>query len=518
MNRFHILTIALHWLTKGALSLSFSGTIVVTLSLSILAHGDTNEDLQNQARQDFAEYWDSGNTVESLHAAERLVGLVEREAGLDSIDLAGPLQLLATAQQELRRYRTAEYNINRSITISQGQLGSYDMFLTKPLTQLGKLYINTGKYSDAMQAFRRAQHIMHRNEGVYTLSQLDLVDRISSINVSFKQSLDADIQQRFYYTINQKHYGASDPEIIPAMEKMAAWFRNTGQYRKSLKVYREIVDLLLNHDPVGGRDLVKALRGIASVRYLQGNCCPEKSLQQVVDTIRADPSMDFFEEIDAIVELADMNLIKRKINRAKTLYELAWTMLTRNKEISHHAENLFSNPVQLGVGRKEDAIDAFTSAKAGNAWKFNQGYRPVNFNLDRSSDVSMTFGQAELIGKPLPLCYPQILDLFNTSNKKDLAEYYIDLDFTVNDVGRATQVAIKNTNAPAVLGRYVKYMLYNTRYRPKLVEGTTVNTEHVAFRQTFTLKHRSVSQPESLLAYTSTAVVHGCNLLAMQKS
>lgn len=516
MNRFSIVTTAFRWRAAA--------TIVVILSLSMPAYGDPSTDRHNQPYQDFREYWDAGNYTESLHAAKRLVEWVERETGANSINLTTPLQNLAAVQQVLGQYKEAERNINRSIAISERQLGRYDMILTKPLAQLGKLYIDTLRYPDAMEAFRRAQHIMHRNEGVYTLTQLDLVDRISSINVVSKQSLDADIQQRFYYRINQKHYKTSDPEIIPAMEKMGAWLRKTGQYRESLLIYRDMVDLILDKDPSGGAAMVKALRAVASVLYLQGNCCPEKTLQKVVDIIRVDPTMDFFEEIDALVELADMNLITRHVSRAKTLYRIAWAMHSQNKEIRLRTDNIFASPVQLGVRRREDAMHAFTNAKAGNIWRFTRGNRPGNFGLTRdfnfeaSSDLSMTFGKAELIGKPLPLCYPQILDLVNASSKKDLAEYYIDLDFTVNDVGRPTQLAIKSTNAPAALGRYVKNMLYRTRYRPKVVEGTTVDTEHVAFRQTFTAMHRQTGQHESLLAYTSTAVVHGCNILAMQKS
>lgn len=50
------------------------------------------------------------------------------------------------------------------------------------------------------------------------------------------------------------------------------------------------------------------------------------------------------------------------------------------------------------------------------------------------------------------------------------------------------------------------------------VNSLAVATEHVGILQTFSSMDRRVSQQESLLAYTSTAVVHGCNILAVLNS
>lgn len=61
----------------------------------------------------------------------------------------------------------------------------------------------------------------------------------------------------------------------------------------------------------------------------------------------------------------------------------------------------------------------------------------------------------------------------------------IDLDFTVDAQGRASEIKLLANSGPRKLSRYVIATLESARYRPKLINGKPVPTPHVHLRQAF---------------------------------
>ena len=59
------------------------------------------------------------------------------------------------------------------------------------MSQLGALHYQTQRYAESLELLRRAQHIAHRNHGVYTLKQLSIVDWITKVNLATGQILAA---------------------------------------------------------------------------------------------------------------------------------------------------------------------------------------------------------------------------------------------------------------------------------------------------------------------------------------
>jgi hypothetical protein len=149
--------------------------------------------------------------------------------------------------------------------------------------------------------------------------------------------------------------------------------------------------------------------------------------------------------------------------------------------------------------------------------------RSVTINLGEPGDNSGSTWSAndeprlvsrKLIGEPLPLCYPQVMDLARIRDTNKLATFFMDLDFTVNQDGKVIKVAVLDSNTPYKLGRYIKNMLYNTRFRPRFAEGQPVLTEHVALRQTFESGPDQNHRRDTPMPFSASAVFEGCQLLA----
>ena len=150
-----------------------------------------------------------------------------------------------------------------------------------------------------------------RTDGVYTLKQLELVDWFTLISIKTTRSKEADNQQRFYYSINVQNYGEDDPRMLPAMHKMADWFRRTGQLGNALETYEKALFVIEKHE-LNEIEKLKPLRGISSVTYLNGSCCTEKQLDEVLQIVTRDQNADYVDELGALLHLADRHMISKK--------------------------------------------------------------------------------------------------------------------------------------------------------------------------------------------------------------
>lgn len=483
---------------------------------SAIASAKTSNHEINRSLNDFDHALEMQDLTSAATAGERVVVLLERSHHKHSRNHATALQNLAKVQQTMGWIGKAEKNYHKSIQLIERRSGSYTSELLPVLNHLGSLYYDSSDYDLATDAFRRAQHITHRNGGVYTLRQLDIVDWITMIDLKTTRRKDADRQQRFYYSINVRNYGEDDPRMLPAMNKMADWFRSSGQLRNAITTYKKALDVI-DRNELNETEKLQPLRGISSVAYLKGSCCTEKQLGEVLDIVNNDPGSDDVDELDALVHLADMLMVRKKRAKAEQYYRQAWNRLGAENPLT---SELFSTPELLGVSRIEDVYDAYYVTVEGRA-RTNK----TVFHISNKNDGSFSFGakpkkySAAVIGEPLSLCTSEALELARTDDADDLEAYFVDVDFTVNRGGGVSNVSLVDSNAPSRLRRYVTNTLRYSRYRPTLLDGETVDTDNIKLRQTFA---RNTAAPvlrnsfNRISADGKRAASLGCQILAMR--
>lgn len=455
------------------------------------------------------------NFQQALPLAEKVVALVQGQKPYQPTHLVSSLHNLAIIQERVGQLSAAEENLNKSISITVDVEGKYSPGLVKPLRYLGRLHYLNQDYAESLAVLRRAQHITHRNDGVYSLDQLIIVDWITSNHLKTNAFSAADVQQRFSYRINEVNFGADDPRMIAAMTKLGNWFRNSGQLADALKIYRKSLRLLEQQGTDSDLQLIEPLRAISSTLYLQGGCCPDEPLDRALNILLNDPGSDEQDRVEALLDLADMLLLKRNGSRAKQLYQKVWRMMASDK-VGKTSEEFFSKPTRLGISQTDDVVSAFRKAKKG----YSRGKPDVIYLNAPAKHAPVADvddeekGQRGLIGSPLPLCYPQLLDLAKVTGKEQLANYYMDFDFTVNEDGQVVEIAVVDSNTPPKLGRYVKNMLQRTRFRPRFSEGEPVASKHMGMHQTFTIGQGMNYPSDSPLADSNAAIFQGCQILA----
>lgn len=462
-----------------------------------------------QALNALDEAWESRDYPHAVVVAREVVELLESSHHRHSINHAIAIHNLADAQQAAGQRWEARKSYESSIRLIERRNGPYASELPTVLNNLGVLYYRDADYGLATDAFRRAQHIAHRTDGVYTLTQLEFLDWLTMINLKQARIKDADRDQRFSYTINVRNYGEHDPRMLPAMNKLAEWYRFTGQLREAYKTYEKALFVIEEHalDEV---EKLKPLRGISSVNYLKGICCGEEVLNEVLQIITRDSDSDHVDEVDALIHLADRQMIGKKSDVAVRYYRQVWDRLGADNPITRE---LFGEPALLGVSRIEDVHRAYFRTVEGRRPPDSTTYRFSNesdFTIGTRRDTT----SSSVVGEPLSLCHSSVTELARTD---DLDSYFVDVDFTVTREGGVSDVSLVDSNAPNRLQRYVTNTLRSSRYRPTFRDGEAVDTANVKLHQTFSLRQsKSEGDFNRVSEDHQRAVSVGCQLLAMR--
>jgi tetratricopeptide (TPR) repeat protein len=475
--------------------------------------GQSEEDLVS-LHQSMRTYMDQDNYQSALPLAVQVVDLVRRIRPSNYSEHAASMQNLALVQRRLGQFRASERNFKSSIKTYDKAHGSQSLSLIGPLQNLAVLYYEFGDYTKSLKTLRRVQHIMHRDDGVHTMAQLPVIEGISRIYVKTDRDKEADQQQKFYYTLNKINYGEKDPRMIPVLAKFGHWLKNSGQYQQALDVFQQNLDLITELDMGSELELVEPLREIASTMYLKGHCCPLEPLNRATDIVVRDVSIDIEDKIVALLELADMNLMKRQERVAKQLYRQAWDLMSSKSITDAEAHAFFNEPVLLGATNRYDVDEAYTKANRGDPNSMSSFARAeyVQVLLPAQTDSSqkeLPRGEI-LIGAPLALCSNHVLDLTPKHKPSDLRGYSLSLQFSVDGNGKVFDVNVGGDNLPSNLREYVKNILYITRFRPRVVDGEAVTAEGVRIDEHFPTNKQQRKYTGSALDPDARTVYQGC--------
>ena len=377
--------------------------------------------------------------------------------------------------------------LNQSIGILERTAGPFDIHLFKPLMARSLVRQDRNLYEDSEDDLRRAQHLIHRQKGVYSLDQLPVIDQLTVVKLRNGELVEADQQQDFNLKINEENYGDNSEKLVPVLQKIGAYFASradmiplisSGQYgetstiplgdqslsmgsyasgmhstqlvpaghgdirqyrqdlfRKSMSLYERAIGIIESKYGEDDIRLVEPLRGLANARILRGATSSsaggaEDNLERVVRLVRNDPDTDLPDLVRALVDLGDLYEITSD-GRADETYLEAWNLLDK-PEYGDLRNTLFGTPTRvLPARRKTIVIDRYPS------------------------------GAEE--GEPL----------------------YVDAVYTVRTNGTVSNVDIVDGNVSNEDKRMVRHYLSNMRYRPRLVDGKPVETEGLMTHQSF---------------------------------
>lgn len=281
----------------------------------------------------------------------------------------------------------------QSVSTIEDTNGGYSALLYNPLMVEGIIASRAGDYPAAVALFRRAQYVLHVQNGVYTRKQLPVVRKLADIDQNEGLWLAADVQERFDLRICERAYGANSEALIPTLEhvgkyfadrasKLPLFFVNTDAYEHWLKnkvpdryiaaedagintisfganvryyrtllfdqsadLYHRAIKIL--EDKYGPNDLrlVDPLKGLSRTRLLQRTYTKQsqQAMERVVKIVQSNPSSDLEDRVNALVELADLYNITGD-SRAWGRYMDAWKLMNRHPELAKLKTRMFGKP------------------------------------------------------------------------------------------------------------------------------------------------------------------------------
>ncbi len=308
---------------------------------------------------------------------------------------------------------------------------------TSVLLEQAKAAMQDKALDVAMDYYHHAQHLIHREEGVYSPGQNPILEQLALIQLELGSFAGANKLMELQHKIVGESSGYAPEAMAPSWVTLGHWYQKTMQPKKSQMAFKTALALMETHSLPQG-ELATVYLGMLRNEYLMVGCCD------------IDNTMAQLEEMDLSTEhwlrLGDLALLAKEEQQARSFYLKSGATLP-------------ATPIGA------DRID-----------KMARGY--VDAMLQKENRNSMvTSAQmtpTQLVGAPLPLCESRVADL---SGKIDYTNFHINLDYVVTEEGKVKRLKVGETNAPRLVRNLVRKQLQNMRYRPALVNGEPQHTQ-----------------------------------------
>ena len=213
--------------------------------------------------------------------------------------------LQTAAQHEIDgKFQLAIDTYQQVIDEIVAETGEYSIQLFEPLLGQGRSLSALDRNEAATQVLQLAQHVLRRNEGVYTLRQIEVVDQLTEMAMRDGDPSRANTQQKFSFYISKRFYDQDHLAVFAASYRLANWYLETGQLTKGLTLTTNMIkDLEETHK--NHPQLIDAYLLAAKIRRLKGSCCSEKHLAKVLEIIDRNPDLPIDVKSQVYLELAD---------------------------------------------------------------------------------------------------------------------------------------------------------------------------------------------------------------------
>lgn len=375
---------------------------------------------------------------------------------------------LAARQVETGEFGAARDWLLDHVTDLSAGVNRYDPALVRPLTLLGDAYMGLGEPAEALRQYQHATHLARVSSGLRSPQQVEIVYREATALKSLGALQDANEREEYAFRILAESSDPSDPELLPAINRLAGWYLETDNPYPARALYQQALVIHQATGQLESETAVPALRGLAASFRLErfppvyerneeppigagispmvaaqmaGNALPagEQALQQVARIRKAQEESNPQGYLEAILELADWYNLFEKPSRANPLYAHAFELM----------------------------------AKVPNA-------DPVAFFAD-----------------PRTLYFPDPGQTRDRAvrGKGEIRDGFVEVGYAVTDTGFSRDLVTIASEPKGLMDMRVRRSLRAARYRPALVNGVAVATANRVYRHEF--QYEEEPEPEA---------------------
>ena len=336
--------------------------IYINLSLAIMllfnvigvAFAQDSQDLEKaelrkKYQTEFIELYDQKLYLQSLRPAKEIVELTKEIFGENTYRLITPLNNLGSAYYMVEEYGLAQEIFKECIQLIELNRNIISPELSSPLYGIALTLNQFGQYEDAIKVLDRALRINHVNNGLYNPDQIKIHDSLTESYVGIRDVEKANHHQSFQVFISKKYYGIDNPQVDESLNKLAKWYKRTGQVYSEREIHKELLTRQESRSDGDIASLVETYKNLSFSHRREGmdlfqSVNPLKDAIEVIDLME---SPDLNLKFEVLLDLGDTYISYGRIQAAKKAYLECWMLINEDQTMRGTIEDRFSRPVRV---------------------------------------------------------------------------------------------------------------------------------------------------------------------------
>ncbi|MBN1237083.1 MAG: tetratricopeptide repeat protein [Gammaproteobacteria bacterium] len=297
----------------------------------------------------------------ALEPAQRIV---DRLDGTDDPRRPEDIARLARIQAELEDFESAELNYLKAIELLEQQEGANSINLLQPYRGLGRSYIRSGRFPEAVTVLEQAQHISQRNLGLYNVSQTGLIDDLTTAHLGLGDTVTAQQLQLERLENAVRRYGEDGRETIPFRYALASYYDQSRMREAAREQYEQVVELLDATSGATPENLLDPLRRLMAIELLLGD--RDDARTRLAGLLDAHPNLPAAERAASLAALGDWAIAKEDVPTARMYYMQAHEASAGAPEPER--DEILKGPQMLDFVAPLSPVDAGRRSRDPYAW------------------------------------------------------------------------------------------------------------------------------------------------------
>jgi lipoprotein NlpI len=278
---------------------------------------------------------------------------VELSANTSEANYYSDLMHLARVQAELGEYEDAEANYLGAIAYLEEREGQNSTQLIEPYQGLGRNYINSRRFPEAVTVLEHARYISQRDSGLFNLEQTELIDDITMAHLGQGDTLAAQELQLARLDNAVRRYGADDPRLVPFHQHLGEYYDNSRLRVSAREQFERALAIQQSQTDGNVSELLGSLRKLAQLELMLGD--GDEARLRLEAALRENPDLSAIDRGLSLALLGDCALVAEDTTTAARYYADAYAALELANAIQ--AREYFSQPAMIDFIPPLNAVD-----------------------------------------------------------------------------------------------------------------------------------------------------------------
>ena len=295
--------------------------------------------------------------AEAIPLAERLIKMVEKEAGPEHVVVAQLINGLAELYRMTRNFDRAEPLYKRALATREKLLGPEHPDVAVTLNNFALLYIQKRDYGRAEPLLQRAISI---HEKIPEASPSDFAATLNNLGYLYRDKGEYGRAEALFIrslTITEKALGPNDPVVAIGLTHLARLYEVTGEYERAEPLYMRSLGIREKGLGLQHPNVAESLNNVGNLHSIKGDyVAAEPLLQRAILIYEKALGAEHLDIANPLLNLAEVYKSRGDTTRAEPLLVRALAIREKAFGADHpDVAQVLNNLADLYIRKKEYA-------------------------------------------------------------------------------------------------------------------------------------------------------------------